>query len=101
MQLHVAAGERGPSIVLPAKHDTYNAVRFLCPEFRSQLLELFGREFVTGLPSRDFFAATAVESRELLQHFQQQVRSDYARSDHPLSDRLLLVTADGVSAYAG
>lgn len=101
MQLHVAAGERGPSMVLPAKHDTYNAVRFLCPEFRSQLLELFGREFVTGLPSRDFFAATAVESRELLQHFQQQVRSDYARSDHPLSDRLLLVTADGVSAYAG
>ena len=101
MQLHVAAGEHGPSMVLPAKHDTYNAVRFLCPEFRDQLLELFGREFVIGLPSRDFFAATAVESREVLQHFQQQVRSDFATSDHPLSDRLLLVSDEGVSEYSG
>jgi hypothetical protein len=101
MQLHVVAGERGPSMVLPAKHDTYNAVRFLCPEFRDQLLELFGREFVIGLPSRDFFAATAVESREVLQHFQQQVRSDFATSDHPLCDRLLQVSAEGVSMHAG
>ncbi|NLF73521.1 MAG: DUF1444 family protein [Candidatus Anammoximicrobium sp.] len=100
MHLHVAAGERGPSMVLPAKHDTYNAVRFLCPDFRDQLRGLFDRDFVIGLPSRDFFAATTAQSREHLQHFQQQVRSDYATSDHPLSDRLLQVTADGVSAYA-
>ncbi len=101
MQLHVAGGEHGPSMVLPAKHDTYNAVRFLCPEFRDQLLELFGREFVIGLPSRDFFAATAADSRKLLQHFQHQVRSDFATSDHPLCDRLLQVSAEGVSEYRG
>ena len=65
------------------------------------MLELFGREFVIGLPSRDFFAATAVESREVLQHFQQQVRSDFATSDHPLCDRLLQVSAEGVSMHAG
>lgn len=101
MQLHVAAGKHGPSMVLPTRHDTYNAVRFLCPEFRDQLLELFRREFVIGLPSRDFFAATAIQSRKRLQHFQQQVRTDYATSDHPLSDRLLLVSAEGVSEYSG
>lgn len=101
MQLQVAAGEHGPSIVLPAKHDTYNAVRFLCPDFRDQLLELFGREFVIGLPSRDFFAATAVESRKVLQHFQHQVRSDYATSDHPLCDRLFQVSAEGVREHPG
>ena len=99
MELHVAAGEHGPSMVLPAKHDSYNAVRLICPQFREQLLELFGCEFVVGLPNRDFFAATVVESRELLQHFQQQVRSDYSTSDHPLCDRLLRVSADGVSQY--
>ena len=101
MELHVAAGEHGPSMVLPAKRDSYNAVRFLCPEFRDELLELFGRPFVIGLPNRDFFVATAVESRELLQHCQQQVRSDYATSDHPLCDRLLWVSAEGVTEYEG
>ncbi len=91
MQLHVAAGEHGASLVVPAKHDAYNAVRFLCPEFCDQLREMFGGDFAIGLPNRDFFAATALDSRERLQHFQRQVRSDYATSDHPLCDRLLRV----------
>jgi len=99
MQLHVAPGEHGPSMVLPASRDSYNAVRFLCPHFRDQLLELFGRPFVIGLPNRDFFAATAAESRQLVQSFQRQVRSDYATSDHPLCDQLLWVSEDGVSVY--
>jgi hypothetical protein len=101
LKLHVTAGEHGPSMVLPVKHDTYNTALFLCPGFRGKLLEVFGRDFVIGLPSRDFFAATGVESREVLQHFQQQVRTDYATSDHPLCDRLLQVSADGVSEYPG
>jgi hypothetical protein len=101
MELHVAAGEHGPSMVLPAKRDAYNAVRFLCPQFRDELLELFGRPFVIGLPNRDFFVATAAESRELLQHCQQQVRSDYTTADHPLCDRLLWVGEDGVTEYPG
>jgi len=84
MQLHVAGSQQKPSMVLPAKHDSYNAVRFVSPEFREQLLELFGQPFVIGLPNRDFFVAAAADSRELLQHCQQQVRSDFATADHPL-----------------
>ena len=99
MQLHVMGGEHGPSMILPAGHDSYNAVRFLCPRFRDQLLELFDQPFVVGVPNRDFFAATAVESRQLLQHFQRQVRSDFATADHPLCDQLLWVSEDGVSEY--
>lgn len=101
MELHVAAGEHRPSLVLPANRDSYNAVRFLCPHFRSQLLELFGQPFVIGLPNRDFFVAASVESRQLLQNLQRQIRSDYATSDHPLCDQLLLVSEDGVSEYLG
>ena len=101
MPLHVAAGEHGPSMVLPANRDSYNAVRFLCPQFRDELLELFGRPFVIGLPNRDFFVATAAESRELLQHCQQQVRSDFTTADHPLCDRLLWVREEGVTEYEG
>lgn len=101
MELHVAAGEHGPGMALPANRDSYNAVRFLCPHFRRQLLELFRQPFVIGLPNRDFFVAAAVESRQLLQNLQRQVRSDFATADHPLCDQLLLVSEDGVSEYVG
>ena len=99
MQLHVVGGPPRPSMVLPAKHDSYNAVRFVSPEFRDQLLEVFGQPFVIGLPNRDFFVAAAPDSRELLQHCQQQVRSDFATADHPLCDQMLWVRADGVAEY--
>ena len=33
----------------------------------------------------------------MLDHVRRKVREDYAQMDHPLTDRMLLVSVDGVS----
>jgi hypothetical protein len=43
--------------------------------------------------------AVSLESKATVEHIRQKVREDFAQMDHPLSERLLLVSADGVSEY--
>jgi hypothetical protein len=63
----------------------------------SRLREVIGGNFAVGLPGRDFFVAVSLKSPRMLDHVRRKVREDYAQMDHPLTDRLLLVSADGVS----
>jgi hypothetical protein len=67
--------------------------------FTSKLREVVGGDVAVGLPGRDFFVAVSVKASEVLQHVRQKVVEDYGQMDHPLTDRLLLLTADGVSEY--
>jgi hypothetical protein len=101
MELAVAGGEGGPTLVMPTGPDSYNAVRLLSESFRAKLREVIEGTFAVGVPGRDFFVAVGLEPAEMLEHVRQKVRDDYAQMDHPLSRELLLVSPDGVSGFAG
>jgi len=79
--------------------DGYDASRLLLPELHSRLSKLLGPTFLVGVPNRDFLIAFRMDDAEFCRRIANQVRGDFASMDHAVSDRLFLVSADGVSGY--
>ncbi len=98
MQFTVA-GEEGPRLLLPQRPDAYNTSHLLSHAFHETLRGVLGGDFVVGTPNRDFFVAVSLDSAETIDHVRKKVEDDFQQMDHPLSDRLLLVTHDGVTEY--
>jgi hypothetical protein len=101
MEMAVAGADHdSPTMLMPGRADSYNSARLLSEPFMSRLREVIGGNFAVGLPGRDFFVAVSLKSQKMLDHVRRKVREDYAQMDHPLTDRMLLVSADGVSEFA-
>jgi hypothetical protein len=100
MELAVAGSESGAAeLLMPDTSDSYNAARLVSGDFTSRLRAAAGGDLAIGLPGRDLFVAVSVKSPDMIEHIRGRVREDFANMDHPLTDRLLLVTADGVCEY--
>lgn len=98
MEMAVATAEDGrPTMMMPNNPDTYNTTRLLSESFRTRMREAVMGDLIVGAPGRDFFVALSVKVPEMLSQMRQQVSSDFKNTDHPLTDKLLLLTADGVS----
>lgn len=98
MEMAVAATEdETPSMLMPATADSYNSSRLLSHAFQGKLREFVGGDLVIGVPGRDFFVAVSMKADVMINHIRERVREDYVHTDHPLTDRLLLISADGVS----
>ena len=91
--------EEGPRLLLPVKSDLYNTSRLLSEQFHGKLRNLLGSQFAVGVPCRDFFVGVSLNSPETLEHVRKKVGEDFQQLDDPLSDKLLLVTHDGVTEY--
>lgn len=94
-----ACGGVGESarIVMPMRPDAYITARWLSPSFRASMQKEIGREIAVGLPGRDFFVAISTCESETLQQMKGLIAADFDRIDHPLTNRMLLVSRDGVS----
>lgn len=99
MPFTLAGEEDGPKLLMPNRPDAYNSARLLSQSFHGKLRECLGSPLAVGIPSRDFLVAVSLESPETIEQVRRKVASDYARMDHPLTRRLLLVSLDGVSEY--
>ena len=99
MEFMLSGAENGPKLLLPHRADAYNTARLLSVSFHASMQEVLGREFIVGVPNRDFFVAVSLGSDEMIDQIQRKVVEDFGRMDHPLCDRLLLVSSDGVSEY--
>ncbi len=98
MELAIAgAEETGPRMLMPSRADSYNCARFLSESFLTKLRRVIGGNLAVGLPGRDFFVALSLDSDAMVEQVRKKVREDFEQMDHPLTDRLLLVTTDGVS----
>lgn len=89
----------GPRLLMPANADAYNSVRLLAQPFHRRLQRLLGPQFAIGIPNRDFFVAVSLKNTEMLDRVRGRVAADYKTMDHPLTDRILIVSTDGVSEY--
>jgi hypothetical protein len=86
-----------PSMFIPVRPDSYNASRLLSQDFVSNLRHALGGDVVVGVPGRDFFVGVSLKAEAIVHHVRDRVKEDFLRTDHPLTDRLLLLSADGVS----
>jgi uncharacterized protein YtpQ (UPF0354 family) len=86
-------------MLVPVSPNAYNSVRLLGPELHGRLRKLLGAELIVGVPNRDFFVAVSLNHPGLVSDVQQRVLQDYQSMHHPLTSRLLVISADGVSEY--
>ena len=101
LEVTMVGDDDNPRLLMPVKPDAYNCSRVLDPDFHGQLRELFGPELIVGVPNRDFFVAATMKDPELIAQIRKRVDEDYSTMHHPLTRRLLVVSADGVSEYCG
>jgi len=99
LQVNVVGSEQDPQMLIPVTPDPYNTTRILGDGFHRQLRELFGPEVIVGLPNRDFFVAVSLRNTDLISHVRDRVIQDFRSMHHPLTERLLVISADGVSEF--
>ena len=99
LQVNVIGDEEDPQMLVPVNPDPYNSARILGRNFHQRLREMFGPEVLVGVPNRDFFVAMSLNHPQLISPVRERVVQDYHSMHHPLTERLLVISADGVSEY--
>ena len=94
---HAAQDENGRvNLILFQTMDGYDASRILLPTLHDRLREHLGSPFAAGIPNRDILLCFRDEP-ETVSRLRQQIAEDYQRMPHQVTDRLLLVTPDGIA----
>ena len=99
MEAQAAQDELGRiNLVLIQTMDGYDASRILLPSLHERLREHLGSPFLAGVPNRDILLCFRNEP-EMVTQMSRQIAHDYRTMPHQVSERLFLVTADGLADY--
>jgi uncharacterized protein YtpQ (UPF0354 family) len=99
MAAHAAQDEDGSvSLILFQTMDGYDASRILLPTLHERLRQYLGSPFVAGIPNRDILLCFRNEE-ETVTRMRSQIQVDFKQMPHQVTDRLMLVTADGIAPY--
>jgi hypothetical protein len=83
-------------LILFQMMDGYDASRILLPNLHEKLRENLGSPFAAAIPNRDILLCFRNE-QQTLDKLQPQIESDFGQMPHQVTDRILLVTADGIA----
>jgi uncharacterized protein YtpQ (UPF0354 family) len=78
--------------------DGYDASRILLPGLHDHLCPHLGSPFVAGIPNRDILVCFRDQPQNVAR-VRGQIRHDYQTMPHQVTERLFLVTADGIAPY--
>ncbi|HUB24340.1 MAG TPA: DUF1444 family protein [Tepidisphaeraceae bacterium] len=96
---HAAQDDDGHvNLMLFQTLDGYDASRLLLPSLHGRLREYLGSPFAAAIPNRDILLCFR-DSEEMVDRLRPQIATDYQRMPHQITDRLLLVTLDGVAPH--
>jgi len=94
---HAAQDENGRvNLMLFQTMDGYDASRVLLPSLFERLREYLGSPFAAAIPNRDILLCFRDEP-QTVEQLRPQVAADYHRMPHQITDKLLLVTLDGIA----
>ena len=94
---HAAEDEQGRvNLILFQTMDGYDASRLLLPTLHDRLREHLGSPFAAGIPNRDILLCFRNDP-ETADRLQKQIEQDYQRMPHQVTDKLVLVTPDGLA----
>lgn len=98
---HAAQDETGGVyLVLFQTMDGYDAARLLLPTLHERLRGYLGSPFVAAVPNRDILICFKNESA-VVDRLRDQIGKDYRQMPHQVTDKLFLVTADGIAPRGG
>ena len=94
---HAAADENGNvNLILFQTMDGYDASRILLPTLHDRLKEHLGSPFVAGIPNRDILLCFRNDDATV-SRLREQIGEDHRKMPHGVTDKLLLITADGIA----
>lgn len=97
MAAHAAEDEEGNvNLILFQTIDGYDASRILLPGLHERLRPYLDSPFGAAIPNRDMLLCFR-NDEETVSRLANQVADDYRQMPHQITDRLLLVTADGIA----
>jgi uncharacterized protein YtpQ (UPF0354 family) len=97
MSAHAAQDDDGKiNLILFQTMDGYDASRVLLPSLHEKLREYLGSPFGAGIPNRDILLCFRTDE-ETVDRIRDQIADDHKKLPHGVSDKLLLVTADGIA----
>jgi uncharacterized protein YtpQ (UPF0354 family) len=100
MSAHAAQDEDGRiNLILFQTMDGYDASRLLLPTLHDRLREHLGSPFAAGIPNRDILLCFRNDD-ETVGRLKDQIAEDYRQMPHQVTDKLVLVTADGIAPRA-
>lgn len=94
---HAAQDEQGAVyLVLFQTMDGYDAARLLLPTLHERLRGYLGSPFVAAVPNRDILICFRNDD-DVVEKLKGQIGQDYRQMPHQVTDKLFLVTADGIA----
>ncbi|HEY0008992.1 MAG TPA: DUF1444 family protein [Tepidisphaeraceae bacterium] len=97
IQAHAAQDEEGGvNLILFQTLDGFDASRLLLPTLHDKLRELLGSPFAAAIPNRDILLCFRRDD-ETVERLKAQVANDFRTMPHQVTDRLFMVTADGIA----
>jgi hypothetical protein len=76
--------------------DGYDASRILLPNLHEKLREHLGSPFAAAIPNRDILLCFR-NDEDTVEKLRPQIHSAFHQMPHDLTDRLMLITADGIA----
>lgn len=99
LQAHTAQDENGAvNLILFQTLDGFDATRLLLPSLHAALREPLGSPFAAAIPNRDILLCFKSDT-ETVGRLRSQVQQDYRTMPHQVTDRIFLVTPDGIAPY--
>jgi uncharacterized protein YtpQ (UPF0354 family) len=97
IQAHAAQDEDGKmELLLFQTMDGYDASRVILPDLHEKLREHLGSPFAAAIPNRDILLCFRADDATV-NRLRPQIEKDFAQMPHQITDRILLVTADGIA----
>ncbi|HEX8340892.1 MAG TPA: DUF1444 family protein [Tepidisphaeraceae bacterium] len=97
IQAHAAQDDDGSvSLVVFQTLDGFDATRLLLPTLHSRLREVLGSPFAAAIPNRDILLCFR-SGKDTVAQLTRQVAQDFRTMPHQVTDKLFLVTADGIA----
>ncbi|HVX86320.1 MAG TPA: hypothetical protein VH253_16165 [Phycisphaerae bacterium] len=85
------------TMLVLAAPDRHNAARILLPEFYQRLRQHLGGTFYAAVPSRELLVAFSAARDDLRERLRKQIAHDFSAAQNALSDKLFLITPDGIA----
>ncbi len=97
LSAHAAQDDReNINLILFQTGDGYDTSRIMLPTLHDRLREHLGSPFAAAIPTRDILLCFRNDD-ETIALLREQIADDFRRMPHQVTDRLLLVTADGIA----
>lgn len=92
----VDSAEGGRAAIVSAQ-DGYDAARLLLESLHERLSPELHGDFFVATPARDMFLAISSSPDGFVERIARRIQLDYRRMPYPITDRLFVVTRDGVA----